>query len=263
VSHDEQHFRSTDAVRDVLVRLAGILALTVISLSAQSFDFVSVRQYSLHSGGAAYGTDVIDLYRPDAISRVEYRHMSLKTILMAAYGVGKDQIAGPSWLSSEHYDIVAQLPSGLLPDQIPAMLQSLLIERFRMTVHQETVPRKGFALLAGKTGPELVATQPGSTPGLYRGSGYLRFTNCTVTELARLLSAFMGRTIVDQTGIQGNYDITLKVYEIELKMAGLVGDTSMAAVTDALRDLGLKLESRTVPATNVVIDKADRIPALD
>jgi uncharacterized protein (TIGR03435 family) len=245
------------------MRLAGILALTVASLSAQSFDFVSVRQYLPRSGGAAYGTDVIDLYRPDAISRVEYRHMSLKTILMAAYGVGKDQITGPSWLSSEHYDIVAQLPSGVLPDQIPAMLQNLLIERFRMTVHRETAPRKGFVLLAGKAGPELVATQQGTKPGVYRGSGYLRFTNCTVTDLARFLSAFMGRAVVDQSGIQGHYDITLKVYGIELKMAGLVGDTSLAAVTDTLRDLGLKLESRTVPATNVIIDKAERIPTQD
>ena len=242
---------------------AAILALSAVSLSAQSFDFISVRQYLPRSAGTAYGTDIIDLYRPDAISRVEYRHMSLKAILMAAYGVGKDQIAGPSWLSTEHYDIVAQLPSGLLPDQIPAMLQNLLIERFRMTVHRETVPRKGFVLLAGKAGPELIATQPGSKPAVYRGTGYLRFTNCTVTEFARLLSAFMGRTIVDQTGIQGNYDITLKVYGAELKMAGLVGDTSLAAVADALRDLGLKLEPRTVPSTNVVVDKADRIPTLD
>ena len=84
------------------MRLPAILALTVASLPAQSFDFVSVKRYLPRSGGAAYATDVIDLYRPDAISRVEYRHMSLKTILMAAYGVGKDQITGPSWLSSEH-----------------------------------------------------------------------------------------------------------------------------------------------------------------
>lgn len=244
-------------------RLPALLALTIASLSAQSFDFVSVRQYLPRSTGAAYSTDIIDLYRPDAISRIEYHHMTLKTILMAAYGVGKDQIAGPSWLSTEHYDVVAQLPSGLSSDQIPAMLQNLLTERFRMTIHRETVPRKGFALLTGKTGPELAATQPGSKPGLYRSPGYLRFTNCTVPDLARLLSAFMGRPIADQTGIQGNYDITLKVYGIDLKLAGLVGDTSLAAVGDALRDLGLKLEPRTVPSTNIVIDKAARIPTED
>jgi uncharacterized protein (TIGR03435 family) len=245
------------------VTLPAILALTVATLSAQSFDFVSLKRYLPRSAGAPYATDIIDLYRPDAISRVEYRHQSLKNILMAAYGVGKDQIAGPSWLSTEHYDLIAKLPSGLSSDQVPAMLQNLLIERFRMTVHQKTALAKGFVLLADKAGSELVATQPGTKPALYRNPGYLRFTNCTVAELARLLSAFMGRTIVDQTGIQGNYDITLKVYGIELKMAGLIGDTSMTAVTDALRGLGLKLEPRTVPSTNVVIDKADRIPILD
>ena len=240
-----------------------ILAVAAASLHAQSFDFVSIKRYLPRSGGDAYGTEVIDLYRPNDISRIEYRHMSLKSILMSAYGVGKDQITGPSWLSSEYYDIVAQLPPGLSRDQIPAMLQDLLLERFRMTVHRQTTQAKGFVLLADKTGPELIATQPGTIPSLYRGSGYLRLTNCTTTDLAHLLSAFMGRTIIDQTGIQGNYDITLKVYGIELKMAGLIGDTYLTAVTDALHNFGLKLESRTVPSTNLIIDQADRIPTQD
>ena len=135
------------------------------------------------------------------------------------------------------------------------MLQNLLIERFRMTVTIETVPRKGFVLLAGKGRAEL-ARRPGVQARPLSWLGYLRFTNCTVTDFARLLSAFVGRTVVE-TGIQGNYDITLKVYGAELKMAGLVGDTSLAAVAVALRDLGLKLESRTVLSTNVVVGKAD------
>jgi uncharacterized protein (TIGR03435 family) len=84
-----------------------------------------------------------------------------------------------------------------------------------------------------------------------------------VTELARLLSIFMGRPIVDRTEIQGSYDFTLKAYATDLKVATAVGGNTMTAVTDALRDLGLKLESGMVPAPNVVIDKADRIPTAD
>jgi hypothetical protein len=71
-------------------KIVVILALGAVSLAAQSFDFVSIKQYLPNTGGATYGTEVIDLYRPNDISRVEYRYTSLKTILMAAYGAGKD-----------------------------------------------------------------------------------------------------------------------------------------------------------------------------
>jgi uncharacterized protein (TIGR03435 family) len=246
-----------------MLRLLATLTLATFALEAQSFEFASVKRYVSRSSGAHSAPDVIDLYRPGALPRVEYIHANLKSIVMAGYGVGKDQISGPPWISSEYYDIVAKIPSGALWDQVPGMLQNLLIERFRMTLHRETITRKGFALLVDKTGPELAATQPGSKPGLYRGSGYLRFTDCTVTELSRLLSAFMGSPIADRTGIQGNYDITLKVFGTDLRLASSVGGNSMLSVTEALRAVGLKLQPGMVPATNIVIDKADRVPTLD
>ncbi len=182
---------------------------------------------------------------------------------MAAYGVGKEQIAGPLWINSEHYDIVAKLPSGALANQVPAMLQDLLAERFGVAIHRETVSRKGFALLIDKGGAELTATQVGSKPNIVQGVGYFGFTSYTVSDFARVVSTFMGRPIADRTGIQGHYDITLKVYGGDLKLAGSDGDRALKSVMDALRDLGLRLEPGMVPATNIVVDKADRIPTAD
>ena len=39
--------------------------------------------------------------------RVNYRNVTLTQVLQAAYGVRRHQIAGPSWLDDDRFDIVA------------------------------------------------------------------------------------------------------------------------------------------------------------
>jgi uncharacterized protein (TIGR03435 family) len=87
--------------------------------------------------------------------RVNYTNVTLKNVLMRAYNVKGYQISGPGWLDSERYDIVAKVPDGVPKEQIPAMLQNLLAERFRMAVHRETKEQPVYALVVGKGGPKL------------------------------------------------------------------------------------------------------------
>jgi uncharacterized protein (TIGR03435 family) len=52
---------------------------------------------------------------------------------------------------TERFDVVATLPAGATPAQVPEMLQSLLAERFGLKIHKE---KKGFpvyALVVGKS----------------------------------------------------------------------------------------------------------------
>ena len=86
---------------------------------------------------------------------VNYSSVSLKGVLCRAYNLLPDKIVGPSWLDSERYDIVAKVPKDAPTGQIPSMLQSLLAERFRMSVHWETKQTPGYALVVGKSGPKL------------------------------------------------------------------------------------------------------------
>ena len=86
--------------------------------------------------------------------RVNYTNVSLRNVLMRAYDVRSYQITGPSWLDTERYDIVAKVPEGVPKEQIPAMLQNLLAERFQMTIHRETKEQSVYALVVGKNGPE-------------------------------------------------------------------------------------------------------------
>ena len=87
--------------------------------------------------------------------RINYTGVSLKNVLMRAYRVRVYQITGPSWIDNERYNITAKLPDGATQDQVPEMLQNLLADRFKLTLHRETRDQSVYALIPGKNGPKL------------------------------------------------------------------------------------------------------------
>jgi uncharacterized protein (TIGR03435 family) len=93
-------------------------------------------------------------------SRAEYIYMTPKQLLAIAYHVKEYQISGPDWLSEEHFDIEATLPDGANRDDVPAMLHSLLKERFKLSAHKSTEEHKVLALVVAKGGPKLKEASP-------------------------------------------------------------------------------------------------------
>ena len=79
----------------------------------------------------------------------------LKQLLVKAYDLKNYQVEGPAWLDSDGFDIVAKIPAGTSKEQFNLMLQSLLAERFKVTVHRETKTLPVYALTVGKNGPKL------------------------------------------------------------------------------------------------------------
>src|SRR6059036_511153 len=164
--------------------------------------------------------------------RVNFTNVSLKDVLQRAYGVKRPQITGPSWLDSDRFNIVAKIPEGASKDDVPVMLQNLLIERFKLTVRREKKEIPVYALVAGKNGPKLekadddapgagVPGEPG--PGkrgvsLMLSNGRLEARKVTLSGFADMLSNMMDRPVVDQTGIQGAYNFTLDVSMEDLVM---------------------------------------------
>ena len=64
----------------------------------------------------------------------------------------------PDWVRNGRYDIEARAPGAATKDQMRLMMQSLLAERFKLTVHWETREAPVFALVEakpGKLGPQL------------------------------------------------------------------------------------------------------------
>ena len=88
-------------------------------------------------------------------ARAEYIYMSLKDLIVTAYGVKAYQVEGPSWLTDTRFDIEATMPEGATKDDAPAMLQKLLADRFKLVVHRDNAEHKVLALIVGKGGPKL------------------------------------------------------------------------------------------------------------
>jgi len=110
---------------------------------------------------------------------VRYERVPFQQLIMAAYGVQRDQIKGPDWATTEdmheaaRFDISAKVPPGTTKDQAAKMLQNLLAERFWMSLQHETVQVSGYAVVVAKGGSKhrgFAVNAPGRQCSLARSS---------------------------------------------------------------------------------------------
>jgi uncharacterized protein (TIGR03435 family) len=93
-------------------------------------------------------------------ARVDIGSLSLADLIRIAYRVKSYQVSGPDWMASERFDVLAKLPEGASRDQVPEMLQALLAERFKLTVHRASKEHAVYALVVAKNGPKLKESLP-------------------------------------------------------------------------------------------------------
>lgn len=200
--------------------------------------------------------------------QISVRNIPMKDLITQAYKAA-EVVGGPAWLDSERFDIVAKAPPNTPEDTLRLMLQKLLAESFKLTIHREQRSVAVYALVAAKGASKLQPAAGSGKPGCRPGQGaeglnHTVCTNLTMEDLASLLStriapSYIELPIVDHTGLQGSYDIRLDWVPRQL------ADTGAAAgptVFDALdKQLGLKLERRKEPRPVIVIDHIERIPA--
>ena len=85
---------------------------------------------------------------------LDFANITLFDILAEAYGFNNQLISAPPSLI-DRYDIVARIPTGASANQVPAMLQALSSERFKLKVHREMRPTDVWALGVGKGRPKM------------------------------------------------------------------------------------------------------------
>jgi len=93
-------------------------------------------------------------------AQAEYTYMALKELIVTAYKVKPYQVTGPDWMANTRFDIKAKMPAGSTKDDARLMLQSLLEERFKLSVRRETKEHPVLALVVGKSGPKLKEAEP-------------------------------------------------------------------------------------------------------
>ncbi len=191
--------------------LASAIALSAIgALAAQNADQPTFETASVKRTDRCRMEHTVD---PGTIALNGY---PLKVVLMEAFNVKMDLIVGPSWLDANCFAIDAKVPEGATKDQLPAMLQALLVERFKLAVHKERRTRPGYALVVDKNGPKLKASDlsPAGPP-----AGQVTFGDTlqsqgikgsmTIAALARLLSLRVAGPVEDLTGLKGRFDIDI------------------------------------------------------
>jgi hypothetical protein len=198
---------------------------------------------------------------------VTLKDVPLKAVLMEAFKVKSDQIEGPSWLDADCFEISAKMPKGATRDQLPAMLQAVLIER----------------LVVDKGGPKFKEDDPntnfmGEHPrgSVMFGFGGGRYKGVmTMASLASYLSGRGYGPVQDHTGLTGKYDIDLSwTPDPSFEPRGGYAAASAASQPNAdgpaapsadlftaLREsLGLRLERSNGQVEFVVIDHIERVP---
>ena len=180
-------------------------------------------------------------------ARVDIGLMTMLQLITKAYDVKTYQVQGPDWMLMTPYDIVAKMPEGATKEQVPQMLQSLLADRFKMTMHRDTKDRSVYALVLAKGGskmtpykpdPELAAAngavsgsneatvkmsagsqtvsdgtgmQQKITPSADRKDLHIEITKVSMGLLCDALFRFVGRPLVDMTDLKGDYNVTLDI----------------------------------------------------
>ena len=199
---------------------------------------------------------------------------TVQYLMMEAFDIRDWQITGgPNWAKDAEYQIEAKPPETSLAihlnntDEKTApsaeqrqMLQSLLMERFQLTIHRETRQGAVYLLERGKKTLQLrTPADPnefhwaGGVEGMEinRGTG-IAGRNISMPELAARLSRYLRRPVVDRTGLAGNYDFEFRSGDEDANA------DIPSAILSSIEGIGLKLSTGKGPVQTIVIDHMER-----
>lgn len=271
------------SMRSHLVFLMGVSA-SVLSAQAQpGFEVASVKPNK--SGTLQTNIGML----PNGVNFV---NLPLRAIIQFAYGINQpSKLFGvPDWAATERYDINARAAGPVTADERRSMLQALLADRFKLVARREQREVSVLALKTvrndGKLGPNMGESKgciaPGGAAGKEpatandqtpvcgvrpAGNGRLVLIGVPVQQFSALLGTILSRTIVDEAGLTGRYDIDFTFTpEQPLPAAANTqnpdSEPGGPSIYTALRDqLGLKLELERVREEVLVIEHVERQPS--
>ncbi len=228
----------------------------------------------------------------------------LKMLLEMAYGVKDSQILdAPAWINEDRFQIEAKADDATAQRMAKAtqeerqqimsqMLQAMLADRCQLKLRTGTKELQVYSLGVTKNGPKLKESAPeppdgqaqglnGPGPvtpgpggpmrrgGIMMGRGQMDVTAVSMDAFADVLSRQLGKPVVDNTGLKGKYDFSLKWTPSDEERQGFrvpgstdappPPDPSGPSIFTALQEqLGLKLDSQKSPMAVLIIDHIEK-----
>jgi uncharacterized protein (TIGR03435 family) len=228
-------------------------------------------------------------------------NLSLEFLIRLAYersprsrGLEPFEVAGgPAWIRADRFDVNATAGREVSLTELRSMVRSLLIDRFKLKAHYETRQGPVYRMTMAqreRLGPQLrraagecdrVVSDPlrGITPGQAEPCGYFgpsptiptgsdkayqAFRGLTMEDFALRLYPYLGRRVVDATGLAGYFDGEFE-FTAEIVMPppppGLPNPYDgrvLPSIFSVLpQQLGLRLRAERGPVEIVVVDGAD------
>jgi uncharacterized protein (TIGR03435 family) len=252
---------------------------TLIDSPAQSRMQFEVASIKLNKSG----TTTMKFPLPSG-ARFQATNFPLKALIAFAYGALGEQISGaPDWTTSERFDVDARAANNTTTrEQYQQMLQSLLVERFKLQIRRETTELPSYEMFLSKAGSGLKAADPKACDqngdnqtgvacgSFYTGQASLDGKSMSMAQFCNALAIVLGRPVTNHTGLDGRFDIHLEFNPEGVNLgkgaSGLTTDLEQSdgaqpSIFSALQQqLGLKLQSRKEPAEVLVIDRLERLP---
>jgi uncharacterized protein (TIGR03435 family) len=264
----------------ILLACAGLLhaQAPVVTATTPAYDAVSIKPNKAGDGRTMIRQGQSD-YSGSNIRVIE--------MLRFAYGVTtEDQVSGiPGWAATDHWDVEAKMDAETVAAQKKmskedsdlqrrAMMQKMLAERFKLTVHHEQKEMTVYNLVIAKGGPKLKEADAAQQPvdeasvrdGKMRGGmmrvemGKLTANGVPIANLAMFLAQTQHKQVVDKTGLTGKYDIELRWTPDDMPTgaeahAATGTDTNAPSIYTALQEqLGLRLETVKGLVDTIVVD---------
>ena len=258
----------------------------------ESFDVASVKRNTSGDWRKSIG--------PAPGGRFLATNQTLRELMPFAFGLPQMTaniriVGGPKWIDSDRFDVVAKTNGTPSPQELSAMLRTMLNDRFKLAARTETRELPIYMLVMAKSdgayGPRLRRSdvsevdcaarraavrrrepvpppQPGKPPVCGGGRtvlGKITGVGWSVDQLVTSLAPFAGRVVLERTGLSGLFDFEIEWTPDQLPRQPpddpepLRIDPNGPSLFTALQEqLGLKLESTKGPVDVLVVDRVER-----
>jgi uncharacterized protein (TIGR03435 family) len=209
--------------------------------------------------------------------RLRCPNSDLFFLIRYAYHLWNWEFKELPWMHDQAFEVLANIPPGTTNDEFLLMLQNLLEQRFHLTYHRVEGHVQGYRLVVAKGGPKLVSSPqvrppdealpavpkdfPLTVPRGVSSKGYrstMHYNDLTMSDFAGRVAGYLGAPIVDETGLNGKYDILL--YWVRENSAQPEEEGGPTLASSLQSQLGLKLEPNRMDVKVLVVDHADKMP---
>jgi uncharacterized protein (TIGR03435 family) len=208
--------------------------------------------------------------------RYEVLNATMVDLVRNAYGIDAENVfGGPNWVEFDRFDMIAKAANDTPQESLRSMLQAVLADRFKLVIHNDTKPMPSFVLTQGKAKHKLKEADPSGKTGCQTQPFAMRTVdnraipqttstcrNMTMEaftkELRTIAGGYFTTAVIDATELKGSWDFDLKFTP---KVLEPIAGADAVSLFDAVdKQIGLKLEERTLPRTVLVIDQVNRKP---